>query len=76
MVGLLQRGLGIAAEERVDMIAVGYGVHVLQRGLGIAAEESHGDPRGLSDDELASTWPRHRCRGETADPRVCADGGH
>ncbi len=35
----LQRGLGIAAEDRFSIIHDEFGIKALQRGLGIAAED-------------------------------------
>ncbi len=60
---MLQRGLGIAAEDRVGPAGVTACVSVLQRGLGIAAEDRCRQRWLPHARDQASTGPRHRCRG-------------
>ncbi len=67
----LQRGLGIAAEDRSLLDAFPKAMGVLQRGLGIAAEDRLFRELGRRVSESASTGPRHRCRGSTPSAPWC-----
>ncbi len=62
----LQRGLGIAAEDRPREVDEPAALVWLQRGLGIAAEDRYLLSDGNSGLAHASTGPRHRCRGSCA----------
>ncbi len=60
---VLQRGLGIAAEDRCGTPSALPPRAGLQRGLGIAAEDRPSEPPWEAQPTAASTGPRHRCRG-------------